>query len=87
MLFLLDSDGQVFASQRESNGRQRSLPFGLQCVVNRTITQSRDVFAAGEADFIVDLPLVVRIFSIKHDSSSTIALYIERACRRADSRN
>jgi hypothetical protein len=86
MLFLLDSDGQVIASQCESRSRpcSRSLPFGLKRVVDSIIAQSRDIFKAGEADFTIGLPLAVRIFSIKHSSSPTIALYIERASRRSD---
>ncbi len=86
MLFILDADGRVFASQRESVTCQccRSLPFGLNSVVDSIVAQSQAIFAAGQADFIVDLPLAVRIFSIKHKSRPTIALYIERAHRRTD---
>jgi len=86
MLFLLDGDGRVFASERESSGSQscRSLPFGLSSVVESIIAQSQAIFAAGEADFVIDLPLAVRIFSIKHKSRPTIALYIERAYRHTD---
>ena len=86
MLFLLDGDGRVFASQRESNDCRccRSLPFGLSSVVDSIIAQSQAIFAAGEADFVIDLPLAVRIFSIKHKSRPTIALYIERAYRHTD---
>lgn len=86
MLFLLDSDGRVFASQRETSSCRccRRLPFGLKSVVDSIIAQSRHLFAAGLADFIIDLPLTVRIFSLKHNSRPTIALYIEQAYRRSD---
>ncbi len=86
MLFLLDSNGQVIASQCGSKHRacSRSLPFGLKRVVGSMIAQSRDTFSAGEADFTIGLSLAVRVFSIKNSASPAIALYIERATRHTD---
>lgn len=84
MFFLLDADGRVFASPPGSKRGRRALPFGLKRTVNRIIARSRDIFAAGEADFSVVLPLVVRIFSIQRASNPTIGLYIEPATRNTD---
>ena len=84
LLFLLDADGRVLASQCGSKARSNTLPFGLKRIVERVIAQSRDIFRAGSADFTIPLSLAVRIFSIKQGSISTIALYIERDSRRSD---
>ncbi len=82
---MLDGNGRVFACPQDACAQEYpKLPFGLQSLVDRLIVQSRDIFTAGEADFTIDFPLAVRIFSLEPKSSPTIALYVQSARRRSD---
>lgn len=84
-LLLLGTDGRVLAGQDSAVAHCPGvLPFGLQRIVERVISESQDILASGEADVTIDFPLAVRIFSVTHRATAAVAVYVERARRRTD---
>jgi len=83
-LLLLDAQGRILMSQHPADNSCPNLPFGLQCVVEKVIYDSREAFTSGTADVVIEFPLTVRLFSFYKQLQPIIGVYVERACRSTD---
>jgi hypothetical protein len=84
---LLSTDGRVLAggSAPDDAESSSSLPFGLQGIVDFVLSEARELFTSGEADFAIDFPLIVQIFSLAYRSTPAIGMYVAPATRSTDS--